>query len=155
MSYVASKYEMKVTDLEASIAFYRDTLKFTLHEARVAERDDGRRLYHVPLSKGPVLLALGPFDDLPESHHFRKSKPGSSFGVGCEFCLYIPASELELLYENVVATTQNDIVPLGMRPWGARDFRVADPDGFYIRVSEPDADTTYVADLLPGLEGAE
>jgi lactoylglutathione lyase len=27
------------------------------------------------------------------------------------------------------------IEPLADRPWGARDFRLVDPDGYYVRVS--------------------
>jgi len=28
------------------------------------------------------------------------------------------------------------VEPLRMRPWGARDFRIADPFGYYLRITE-------------------
>jgi lactoylglutathione lyase len=28
--------------------------------------------------------------------------------------------------------------PMQDRPWGLRDFRVADPDGYYLRITTPE-----------------
>jgi hypothetical protein len=33
------------------------------------------------------------------------------------------------------------VEPLRLRPWGLHDFRVADPDGYYLRITHGDATT--------------
>ncbi len=36
-----------------------------------------------------------------------------------------------------VKNVVNVVAPIKLKPWGKRDFRVEDPFGFYLRVSEP------------------
>ena len=55
-------------------------------------------------------------------------------GLGVE--VVIPVSDLDAIYENAQAHDAT-VSTLHERPWGLRDFRVADPDGFYLRFTEP------------------
>lgn len=48
--------------------------------------------------------------------------------------------DVSALYEHCRSRTA-DIEPLQFRPWGLHDFRLFDPDGYYVRVTHasPDA----------------
>ncbi|HWG14232.1 MAG TPA: VOC family protein [Streptosporangiaceae bacterium] len=46
--------------------------------------------------------------------------------------------DLEALSERVQRSGHQLAAPLQDRPWGLRDFRIADPDGYYLRVTTPE-----------------
>ena len=58
--------------------------------------------------------------------------PWSDFGVE----IVIEVADVAALYESARGFAEI-VAPLERRPWGARDFRVADPFGFYLRITEP------------------
>ena len=79
-------------------------------------------------------IAFWPGSEAVRSHPFFSRHPaGTPRGHGVE--IVITTSELDALYER--ATDLESVVePLRMRPWGARDFRIADPFGYYLRITE-------------------
>lgn len=125
MSGVLLRCELFVTDLEASAAFYRDVLGF---EAAGAETDG-----HLPLALGAIRLSLQPADTLSSDHHLAV-RGDERRGVGVELVLEV--GDLGTSYERVVASGYAHVEPLVLRAWGVRDFRVVDPDGYYLRVTE-------------------
>jgi lactoylglutathione lyase len=125
MRAVGQKIELFVGDLEVSRDFYRRVLGF--------EQMKGG---HMTLTNGPVIVALDRFDRIPASHHLKRS-PNAPRGIGVEFCLYVEEAELESWYERARRESSLPVEPLQRRSWGARDFRVVDPDGYYIRISGP------------------
>lgn len=54
-------------------------------------------------------------------------------GAGVEIVL--ESADVKADYARVVASSYPLSAPLEHRPWGLTDFRVADPDGYYIRVT--------------------
>jgi uncharacterized glyoxalase superfamily protein PhnB len=48
----------------------------------------------------------------------------------------LEVEDLDALYERVRASGYAIHETLVMRPWGLRDFRLVDPDGYYLRVTE-------------------
>ncbi|MEI9989423.1 MAG: VOC family protein [Rhizomicrobium sp.] len=132
-----------MADLAVAEDFYKRVLGFEAHETRQAELA-GRMLVHTAMQSGPVIIGLGLIDRLADGHHLRRA-PAAPKGIGFEFVIYVAGEELEAWYERARRESTLSIEPLGLKPWGARDFRVVDPDGYYIRISEPDRDSVPAA----------
>jgi uncharacterized glyoxalase superfamily protein PhnB len=64
--------------------------------------------------------------------HPLKPREGERFGVCVE--LVVEVEDLDAAFERARAKWPIEVT-LGLRPWGRRDFRVLDPDGFYVRVT--------------------
>ena len=139
MNVIGHKVELFVRDLDASVTFYRDVLLFDEGEERQTVIE-GKLHRHVPLWKGDLILALGPMESLPENHHLRRAGLDVEFGIGLELCLYVDDAELDDVYAHVCKVAQTGVGELRLRPWGLRDFRIVDPDGYYIRITPPDRD---------------
>ncbi len=122
------RLELFVRDMEASIAFYCHILGFEVqrHEADYAS-----------LRCGTVILGLGPAVKLPvHDGYFTQHKLESGRGVGVEIVFEV--DDIHARYAHVQATGYPITEPLMVRPWGLTDFRVADPDGYYLRMTSRD-----------------
>lgn len=113
---------LTVNDLEKSLAFYRDVMGFIV-ERRV-EREG--RLVAVSLKAGGVGILIGQ----------DNGAKGVNRVKGEGFSLQITtAQNIDDLAARVKATgTALDTEPMDT-PWGARVFRVMDPDGFKYTIS--------------------
>ncbi len=109
-------------DLGASIAWYRDVMGFVV--ARELEHE-GQRMGAV-MSAGGVQFLLGQDD-------FAKGKDRQK-GIG--FRLYcVSEQDIDELAAGIKARGGTlDQEPTD-QPWGARDFAIADSDGFKITIS--------------------
>jgi lactoylglutathione lyase len=119
------RLELFVTDMEKSIDFYTNALGF--------ERMKGQPDY-APVRSGSVLIALGPAAGLPKKHHFNPEIQNGRRGLGVEIVLEV--DDVKSCFEKVKASGYKGVLtPLQKRPWGTTDFRVADPDGYYLRIT--------------------
>jgi len=119
------RLELFVTDMNKSVDFYTRVLGF--------ERMKGGPDY-APVRSGSVLIALGPAAGLPRKHHFNPEVQTSRRGLGVEIVLEV--DDVKSFFEKVKASGYSGILsPLQKRPWVATDFRVADPDGYYLRIT--------------------
>ncbi len=119
------RIELFVDDLDTSIAFYERVLGFEL------TRRDER---YASLRRGTAVLGLGPAATLPEhgpGPGFTQERLAANRGAGVEIVL-----EVEDLEAALADAAHAVAEPLQDRPWGLRDFRVSDPDGYYVRVTE-------------------
>ena len=66
--------------------------------------------------------------------YFRKFPKNSKKGFDVE--IIIPVKNIERYY-NKIKTKVKVVEKLKDRRWGAKDFRIEDPNGFYIRFTEP------------------
>jgi lactoylglutathione lyase len=123
--------ELFVDDLDASVDFYTRVLGFG-----VPRRSED----YVVVRRGLVVLGLGPVAKLPErgtGAGFTQQRLAVDKGAGVEIVL-----ELDTVDELIALHDQaRDAVvePLQLRPWGLRDFRVVDPDGYYLRLTHGNA----------------
>lgn len=118
---VDAKFELFVTDAADSIRFY-EALGFSVAHAR----PDG----YSTLRSGDTVVALSPLPWwLPLRWVGLLRRPP----LGTEIVFY--TDRLESLYDELVAAGYAP-GPIRLQPWGRRDFRLTDPDGYYVRLSE-------------------
>jgi lactoylglutathione lyase len=124
------RFELFVADRDKSVDFYTSVLGF-----EVRRLDES----YAMLTCGGVVLGLGRQADLPETGEgpgFTQQRLARDRGAGVEIVLETP--DLEALYERVQRSGYQLAAPMQDRPWGLRDFRVADPDGYYLRITTPE-----------------
>jgi uncharacterized glyoxalase superfamily protein PhnB len=110
------------SDLQASLAWYRDVLGFTVAEEY--RRDD--KLMGVRLMAGSVQILLGQ-DDFAKGRDRQK-------GAGLRlFCT--TAQDVDQLAAAIKERGGKLAHEPTDQPWGTRDFGVVDPDGFNISIS--------------------
>ena len=113
---------LTVRDLQASVAWYRDLLGFTVD--REMERDG--KLRAVALKAGAVRILLNQDDG---AKGFDRTK-GEGFSLQ-----FITTQSVDEIAERIKSHGGSlDTEPADM-PWGARVFRVRDPDGFKFAIS--------------------
>lgn len=119
------RMELFVEDLDRAIAFYHDVLGF-----RLLRRDQG----YASIRRGTVTLGLGPIAKLPEvGGYFTRRRLAADRGLGVEIVLEVDDVLAE--HERVQAAGYPIDGELKDRPWGLTDFRIADPDGYYLRIT--------------------
>jgi lactoylglutathione lyase len=112
--------------MDRAIGFYRDVLGFVQ-----LRRDDG----YASIRRGEVLLGIGPIARLPDvGGYFTRPRLARNRGLGVEIVLEVEDVAAE--YARVVAVGWPIIDHLQERPWGLNDFRLTDPDGYYLRITE-------------------
>lgn len=118
------RLELFVRSVPDSMDFYTRVLGF---ETVSYQPDD----YSV-VRKGMIQIALQSQSQLPADHPLKPHN--HPVGLGIEIVLEV--EDVEATYAQVQAEQGHIADTLAQRPWGLRDFRVFDPDGFYIRVTE-------------------
>lgn len=123
------RFELFVDDVEASVRFYGATLRLVPPQNW---SPDG----YVPLQAGAVTVGIQSHTKLPAEHHFSPAHLAGPRGVGLE--IVIEVDDIDRAYALAKPEAERhggQIEPLGERPWGAKDFRLVDPDGYYVRVT--------------------
>ena len=119
------RLELFVVDMDIAIRFYRDVLSFAL----LRREPDYASLRH-----GEVVFGLGPVAKLPAAGgYFTQSRLAQERGLGVEIVLEV--DDVGAAHDAVRASGHPILEPLQDRPWGLTDFRVADPDGYYLRIT--------------------
>ncbi|GMA52189.1 hypothetical protein GCM10025857_35460 [Alicyclobacillus contaminans] len=88
------------------------------------------------VSNGEVQIGLGVLSKLSADHPLQLHHPDERKGIGVEIVLEV--DDVDELYERVQASGYPVSEPLLMRPWGLKDFRLQDPDGYYLRITSRD-----------------
>jgi hypothetical protein len=116
-----SKFELFVTDVAPSVRFY-EALGFRIAHAK----PDG----YTTMQSHSTVVALSPVPSwLPLRWLSFLRKPP----LGTEIVLY--TDHLEQARSSLEAAGYSP-GPIILQPWGDRDFRVRDYEGYYVRVSE-------------------
>jgi catechol 2,3-dioxygenase-like lactoylglutathione lyase family enzyme len=130
---VRMRMELFVDDLDISVAFYTDVLGF-----RVVRRDED----YASLRCGSAVLGLGSVATLPEAGSgpgFTRRRLNLDKGAGVEIVFEVDDVEhLSALHDHCQALG-TVVEVLRRRPWGLDDFRLTDPDGYYLRITHGDA----------------
>ncbi|MBM4407715.1 MAG: hypothetical protein FJ038_03725 [Chloroflexi bacterium] len=121
-----TKIELFVSDLARSRAWY-EALGFRL----VREYGDWQMLAlgdNIIDLQGDGHATAGPHYFTPEIGRFPR-------GTGVEISIEVEA--IDEFYARVRGLGVDIVKPIQDRPWKARDFRVADPDGYFLRFTTP------------------
>jgi uncharacterized glyoxalase superfamily protein PhnB len=113
---------MTATDLQKSLAWYRDVVGFTVQQEH--ERDG--KVVAVSLVAGGVRIVLGQDDGAKGWDRVK--------GDGCSLMITTAQDVDELAGAIKARGGTLDAEPADM-PWGPRIFRLRDPDGFRIAIS--------------------
>jgi len=116
--------ELHVPDFTKAIEFY-SRLGFKL----LWRTED----YLVMKRKKSVLNFYGGSQKVYSHSYFGRFKKTTKCGYGVE--LIIPVDRVERVY-NSVRKFAKIVQPLQLKKWGRRDFRIVDPFGFYLRITE-------------------
>lgn len=123
------RFELFVADVVSSIRFYEATLGFV---APPGADPSG----YVPVTNGRATIGLQDETSLPRAHHFRPEHLAGAKGVGAEIVLEV--DDVDEAYErasDAVGRGAGRIEAIADRSWGRRDFRLVDPDGYYLRIT--------------------
>ena len=114
--------ELFPTDLGPMVDFYTRVLRFTLYR-------DERQTDHpyVALRRGEVLVGAAHREGAAASHERRPP-------TGVELVLEVDDVVAE--FDHVCSQEWPLEGDLLVRPWGLRDFRILDPSGYYLRITE-------------------
>ncbi len=116
------RFEIFPDDLDAAVDFYMRVLRFRLTADRRDQRDE-----YVSLQRGGVRVGAA-----------RRVVPGVR-------AARLPPAGVELVLEVDDVVAERDHVtaagwPLAEdlqdRPWGLKDFRILDPAGYYLRITD-------------------
>ena len=118
------RVELFVKDPDRSVNFYTNVLGFT---ALKSHKD------YFPVQRDNIIIGIGTIKGLDKNHYFRPEIKNQRLGLGVEIVLEV--DDIEEMYRKVKATGYKIERALGKREWGLSDFRVVDPDGYYIRVT--------------------
>lgn len=113
--------EVFPADLDATVSFYVDVLGFEL----VGDQRGGESPY-VALRRDQVLIGAAARPAVPDREQRRPP-------VGVELVLEV--DELDVERARVSAAGWPVAEDSTTRPWGLRDFRLLDPDGYYWRIT--------------------
>jgi lactoylglutathione lyase len=118
--------ELFVSDVERSIAFYGQLgfEVFKRWEDWILLRRDEMKLG----LQGDAHAREGPHYFTPDIGRFPR-------GTGVEISIQVDDVDGE--YERAQAAGLDIVKPIQDRPWKARDFRIADPDGYFLRITSP------------------
>ncbi len=118
--------ELFVSDVEQSLAFYR-SLGFEV---------DRRWEDWILLRRGDSKLTLqGDAHAVAGPHYFTPNIAHHPRGTGVEICIQVDDVDAEYIRARTAGL--NIVKPIQDRPWRARDFRLADPDGYFLRITSP------------------
>ena len=118
------RFELFVDDLPASIDFYHRVLQFQIGEQHSDK--------FTPITNGNVRIGLYLRSALRADHPIQAVE-GERLGRGIEMVLEV--DDVAAMYEHVLSQDWPISAELQQRPWGLTDFRVMDPNGFYLRIT--------------------
>ena len=118
-----------VSNVERSLAFYRDVLGFTV---TATVPDEGPYVF-AALQSGPVEIFLNAAEPAIAEYPAFKDRP-----LGGTLTLFIEIAGIERAYD-ALRPRVTVVMPLEKKWYGVTEFAFADPDGYLITFAERDA----------------
>ena len=116
--------ELHVPCFTTALAFYE----------RLGFHPVWREPHYLVMRSGADLLAFyGGTSEVAHHSYFSRYPASTKRGYGVEIILLVDDLEATL---SALPPTTPLLAPIQSRPWGVRDFRIEDPFGYYLRVTE-------------------
>lgn len=101
----------------------------------VWEREPEEKKGYLVMERDNNILCFWPGNEFVwNQEYFRRFPSDTKRGYGVE--IVIMAEEIEKVYESIKSFA-NVVQELKVKPWGLKDFRIEDPFGYYLRITEP------------------
>ncbi len=120
------RLELFTSDMEKSVNFYTKVLGFTMAGEQI-------NWSYQPVKNGNVIIGIGPINKLSNNHHFNPDLNPIHKGYGAEIVLEV--TDIKKVYEQVKISGYAIHEALTVQNWGLEDFRLVDPDGYYLRIT--------------------
>lgn len=118
------RVELYVKDIERSIKFYQDIIGLELY---------GRNERSARFNYDCFSLLITSESILGVSHYFNNKAQSEVKGNGFE--LIIVVEKLEKVYQRCLENEYQIEVDVEKYPWDMRGFKIADPDGYFLRIT--------------------
>ncbi|ANK91117.1 MULTISPECIES: VOC family protein [Rhizobium] len=115
--------ELFVQTPQTSIDFYQRVLGFEVEGSASRE--------YTMLRNGDAVIAINSQSVLSSDHPLR-GEIGNRVGLDVE--IVVKVADVEDAYRKAEESGW-PLSALATQPWGLRDFRLVDPDGYYVRVT--------------------
>lgn len=115
------RIEIFPSDLQRSIDFYTSILGFTLLQRK------GEYAY---LGRDSIFIGA---IEIPSSETIEEKSRYRQPNKGVEIVMEV--DDLEKERDSIVSKSWNLAADIHSQPWGLRDFRLVDPDGYYLRIT--------------------
>lgn len=119
------RLELFVKDLQRSVDFYNNVIQLEL-----SSQNESSAMFKAE----NINLLLTQEDVISENHYFREIKT-SRKGLGVEIILVVP--DVQSYYQRICEMQIDFESELKQQEWGMTDFRLTDPDGYYLRITSP------------------
>ena len=124
MNNMSLRFELFSKDPAKLVDFYTKILDFKI--MRSNER-------YYSLKRNSVIIGVGFAEKLRDGHYFRPEALTDRKGLGVEIVLEV--DDIKHEYEKVKRSGYAIAEELIKREWGLTDFRIVDPDGYYLRIT--------------------
>ena len=111
-----------VSNVERSLAFYRDVLGFSLG----MNVPDASPFVFASVQSGPVEIFLNALEPAVAEYPAFKDRP-----IGGTLTLYIEVGDIDQLYRELDGHV-NVVMPFEKKWYGVTEFAIEDPDGYVI-----------------------
>lgn len=118
------RFELFTKDPITSVDFYTKILDFKL----VYSNDK-----YFSIKRDSLIIGIGYADKLRDGHYFRPEVITERKGLGLEIVLEVDHIEKE--FKKIQESGYFISEELQKREWGLTDFRLIDPDGYYLRIT--------------------
>ncbi len=125
-SNASLRLELFSSNVAQSVNFYTKILNFS-------NEGDSINPSYQQVKKGSVILGIGSEAELSKDHFLKLKGIDSRRGIGVEIVLEV--DDVLAVYQHTKRSGYPIHAELQDRPWGLTDFRLVDPDGYYIRVT--------------------
>lgn len=121
--------ELHVNDFDVVLDFYGK-----LGFEKVWHRSENNNADYLVMQREGTLLNFWPGNEnVYKQSYFKHFPKNTKRGYGVE--LVIPVDDVKTFHDRV-KDFANIVNPLVKRPWGLWDFRIEDPFGYYLRITE-------------------
>ncbi len=121
---VLFRVELYVKDIEESIRFYQEIVGLELFGRNERSARFNYDCFSLLITSDTIL----------DDNHFFKNKAKSDI-KGNGFELIIVVDKLEKVYQRCLDNNYPIEVDVEKYPWNMRGFKIADPDGYFLRIT--------------------